>query len=420
MKKQRVVITGIGPFTSLGIGKEDFWQNVLKQKKTLKPIPEEFEKTYSFKSKFYIPLPEFNMEEYSIPVMYSRIMQPEDKMTVVAASLALKDAGYSLIEDKNVFRIKELENSSIILGTGFSGLETAFKSYLAHLFSEGQTPLPQTRYNRMVIPMMMPNSPAAWVSIFFCQHGSSHTINAACASGTIAVGEAFRRVQNGYDKVVITGGVECLQDDAGAIMRGFDILNTLTRSEDGMPIPFSEKRSGFLFSEGGAAVLILEEYEHAQQRNALIYAEIEDYHSLSDAYNIVQMEKSGKKVIKLLLKLKGNKKIDYFNAHGTGTQPNDSIEAHAINEVFGKKEGQPIINSSKSILGHSIGASGAIEAAISGLSIKDARIHGNTVPEPMENINLALSTIEHPIEYAISTSYGFGGHFGGLLFKRCK
>ena len=418
MKKKRVVITGLGPLTSIGTGKTEFWENVQQQKIAVNPIPESFKRSYTFKSGYYVPLPDYSAFEHGIPVMYSRLMQPEDKMAVIAMHMALKDAGYQVGEANVVFGVEGLEDAAIYLGTGFSGLDTAFKSYLAHVQDADISAEKKFRYNRMVIPMMMPNSPAAWCSIFYHQQGGSHTANAACASGTIAIGEAFRSIRDGYHKVVLTGGVECLHDDAGAIMRGFDILNTLTRADDGHPIPFSEQRSGFLFSEGGCCILILEELETALKRKAPIYAEIVDYHSLSDAFNIVQMEKTGEKVSELIKVLKGNHQIDYFNAHGTGTPPNDAIEAKSIIEVFGDKKNQPLINSSKSLLGHIIGASGAIEAAITALSVQQQKVHGNTVPDPMTDINLAGITINHQIEYAISTSYGFGGHLGGLLFKK--
>jgi 3-oxoacyl-[acyl-carrier-protein] synthase II len=132
----------------------------------------------------------------------------------------------------------------------------------------------------------------------------------------------------------------------------------------------------------------------------------------------VQIENSGSQIIKLLKKLKGNRKIDYLNSHGTGTLPNDEIEAKAIKEVFGSKQSQPLINATKGILGHSIGASGALEAAVTALSIKKSIIHGNQIPDPIEGVNLVSQTIEKPVTYAVSTSYGFGGHNGGILFKR--
>jgi 3-oxoacyl-[acyl-carrier-protein] synthase II len=348
-------------------------------------------------------------------------MSDEDKISTLAAALALQDAGFKLEYGKKTIKAAGISNCSVIMGTGFSGLETALQAFVSHTFGgalPGTWPNQKHRFHRMVIPMTMPNSVAAWISILFSLKGNSFTVNASCASGTYAVGEAFRKIKDGYDNIVLTGGVECLKENMGGIMRGFDMLGALTKSENGLPVPFSKNRSGFLFSEGAGCVIVLEELEHALSRGAGIYAEIVDYQTNNDAFNIVQMEPSGISITSLLLNLIGNKKIDYINAHGTGTLPNDEIEAKLIQEIFGGKSKQPFINSTKGIAGHSIGASGALEAAITAISIKEQRIHGNIVPNPIDDLNIPLQTISSQIDYALSTSYGFGGHNGGLLFKR--
>jgi 3-oxoacyl-[acyl-carrier-protein] synthase II len=213
----------------------------------------------------------------------------------------------------------------------------------------------------------MPNSPAAWVSICFGIHGQSHTINASCASGTCAVGEAFRRIRDGYDHTVLCGGVENLKESSGAIMRGFDMLGALTKSPDGIPRPFSKNRSGFLFSEGGACMLVLESLEHARARNAPIYAEILDYQACSDAANIVQIEKTGTRITLMLREICRTRRIDYLNAHGTGTETNDAVEEAVIQTIFGDANTQPLVNSTKGILGHTFGTSGALEAAVTAI-----------------------------------------------------
>jgi 3-oxoacyl-[acyl-carrier-protein] synthase II len=174
-----------------------------------------------------------------------------------------------------------------------------------------------------------------------------------------------------------------------------------------------------LFSQGAACILVLEEYQHAIKRGATIYAEVIDFQSNSDAYNIVQMDPSGAQIKRLLGKLKQSGRIDYINAHGSGTLANDAIEAEAIEEVFGSKEHQPFINSTKGILGHTLGASGALETAVTALSIKESKLHGNRVPDPRENLNLTENSTEADINIAISTSYGFGGHNAGIVLKKC-
>jgi 3-oxoacyl-[acyl-carrier-protein] synthase II len=301
-------------------------------------------------------------------------------------------------------------------------MQTALPSYLAHCVPHDvlQTALPERRptFNRMVVPKTMPNSSAVWVSICLGLSGSCHTVNASCASGTYAIGEAFRRIKDGYEKILLTGGVECFQDQDGFMMRGFDVLGVLTQSPDGRPHPFGRDRSGFLFAEGGACLLVLEELQHAWQRHAPIYAEITDFRANSDAFSPVQLESEGKQITRLLGELSAGRKIDYLNAHGTGTLANDQVEAKAIQSVFGDHARQPWINSTKGILGHTLGASGAIEAAVTALSVARGSIHPNLTENPMPELNLPLDPVEGPLENALSVSYGFGGHNGGLLLSR--
>ena len=223
-------------------------------------------------------------------------------------------------------------------------------------------------FHRLCVPLLMPNSISAWLSIIFDLHIPNFTINASCASGTIAIGQAFEKIKYQDYDMAITGGVESLKDSSGATMRTFDVLNVLTKSTDGKPRPFSEKRSGFLYNEGAGCILILEELNHAINRGAKIYAEIIDFVSNSDSYNIVQIDKSGKAIKKLFSKI-NYKNVDYINLHGTGTLLNDQVEKSVIKDLYGKKNNQPICNTTKGIIGHTIGASGAIESAVCALSI---------------------------------------------------
>lgn len=422
-QKRRVVITGIGPVTAMGIGKDSFFENILKHQSVIHPIRLEFEKSYTFKSRFFVPAPTFSLDDFGLPKSLGNAMEKISKLSVVGAKLALEDGGFRIKSGGNYFQADLPESCDIILGVGMSSLQTAFNSYLAHMLG-GQKELPEehkinARFNRMVIPMLMPNSASAWISIIFGIKGTNYTINASCASGTIAIGEAYRRILNGHCDAAITGGVECLEEKNGAIMRGFDMLATLTKSPEGNPMPFSQERSGFLFNEGAGCILVLEELSRARKRGAVIYGEICDYQANSDAFNIVQMDESGKQINNLLRKLVQDHQIDYINAHGTATIANDEIEARVIREVFGNKEEQPLINSTKGILGHSIGASGALEAAVTALSIYQGKVHGNNIDYPMDNLNLVLKSRDAEINYAISASYGFGGHNGAVLVKRC-
>ena len=164
--------------------------------------------------------------------------------------------------------------------------------------------------------------------------------------------------------------------------------------------------------------MILESLEHALFRKAPIYAEIIDFAACSDAVNIIQMQKEGTQITSLLRAISNGPPIDYLNAHGTGTVPNDEIEAKAIQAVFGDLRQQPLINSTKGILGHTLGASGAIEAAVAALSIKQNKVHGNLTQDPIDNLNLPIEPVETPVATALSVSYGFGGHNGALLLGK--
>ncbi len=420
--ERRAVITGIGPVTSIGEGVSAFWRALLNMDFRASPIPAEFERRYSFHSRWYVPLKAVSPADHGISVAFENAMQIEDRMAVVAAKLAFEDAGLRLETAERTMFASGLDRCSVLIGTGLGGLETAFISYCAHRFSREQlksADFPETgKFSRMVIPATMPNSPAAWVSICFGIHGQCSTVNASCASGTVAIGEAFRRIRDGYDDVVLCGGVECLKDASGAIMRGFDVLGALTGSGDGAPRPFSKSRSGFLFSEGGACMLVLESLAHAQSRNARIYAELLNYASCSDAANIVQIEKEGRQISRMLGDISGGHRIDYLNAHGTGTEANDEVEACAIRRIFGSAGRQPLISSTKGIIGHTLGASGAIAAAATALSVARDEVHGNLTGDTLEDLNLPLSSRKATIERALTVSYGFGGHNAALLLGK--
>jgi 3-oxoacyl-[acyl-carrier-protein] synthase II len=418
----RVVITGIGPVTGIGIGKDAFWRSLLDAHHCAQPIPQEFKSTAPLHSRWYAPLPVFSLSDHGIRFHYESAMQMEDRIAVTATKLALEDAGFSCAVSDTRITAPGIDTCSVLIGIGLGGLETAFESYLAHRLTAEQLDngaFPRKpRFSRMVIPATMPNSPAAWVSICFGIHGQSNTINASCASGTCAVGEAFRRIRDGYDHTVLCGGVENLKESSGAIMRGFDMLGALTKSEDGIPRPFSKKRSGFLFSEGGACMLVAESLDHALSRNASIYAELLDYQACSDAANIVQIEKTGTQITRMLREISRMRRIDYLNAHGTGTEANDAVEAAVIQTIFGDADTQPLINSTKGILGHTLGVSGAIEAAVAALSVRHDLVHGNLTDDPLENLNLPLHPTEHLINNALTVSYGFGGHNAALLMGK--
>jgi 3-oxoacyl-[acyl-carrier-protein] synthase II len=418
---KRVVITGIGPVTSIGIGRERFWQNLLKDKSDIRPIPDHFENDYKFKSKFYVPFPEFTIESFGFESRMNILTEETSRLALVGTKLAFEDAGIDAARNAEID--PELaERTAVVLGNGICTLKAGFEAFATHAQYDNPELLKKfnfgPRFNRMVIPAVMPDSPSCWISIQHGLNGETFTLNTSCASGTYAIGEAFRKIRDGYADRVISGGVECLQDNSGTIMRGFDTLGTLTRSEDGFPRPFSDKRSGFLFAEGGGCILVLERLDLALSRKANIYCEVLDYESSSDAFNLVQIEPSGNQIKRMIRKVMGDRKIDYVNAHGTATTLNDEFERKLILELFGKRSQQPLVNSTKGTLGHTIGASGAIEAAVAAMSIKTGWVHRNVAAEPFEDLNLPEKAVRAEISVALSTSYGFGGHNAALLFGK--
>jgi 3-oxoacyl-[acyl-carrier-protein] synthase II len=418
---RRVVITGIGPVSSNGIGKTDFWNGLLSGKVPAEKLPERFTRHHDYQTSHYVPFPNIDLKNFGFIRKYARMLEGTALLSLIGAELAFLDAGLKKPgEDKidsSLFR-----RSGIVLGNGISSLSTGFSYYTFHtykkLLSDIPKEYPQPKFNRMAIPSTMPDSASSWISILYGINSSNYTLNASCASGTYALGEAWRKIKDGYADLMISGGVEALNDSSGAILRGFDSLGTLTNSADGRPMPFSNKRSGFLFAEGGSCILILEELEAAMKRGAQVYAEIVDYQSNSDAHNIVQVQESGEQISRLLESIVADHRIDYLNTHGTGTELNDKVEQKVINKLFGGKKEQPTINSTKSIVGHTIGASGAFELAASAISIKESKVHANIAIDMFDDLNIVEENSTLQIKYALKTSYGFGGHNAAMLLKR--
>lgn len=425
MTKNRVVITGIGSYINAGKGKEVLWDTVVNNKFIVSRIPESFEKNHSFNSKFYVPFPEFEFKETGMHSKYERITDNTSRLAIICAKNALEDAGYNLSSKDDIpFFNDNLSSASVILGIGMCGMKSSFEIFLSHTLSHNQQVIQElqlnSHFNRMIVPMIMPNSITSWISILFGMHGANFTVNTACSSGNYAIGEAYRKIKDGYNEIVIAGGIENFEDNTGTIMRGFDSLGALTKSTDGKPMPFSKQRSGFLFSEGAGCILVLEEYQRAVKRNAPIYAEIGGFESNSDAKNIVLMDEKGIDISSIIQKFYQENTIDYINSHGTGTMLNDEIESKIIKNIFGSKSHQPLINSTKGILGHTIGASAAIEAAICAMSVQRNVVHANLSFDNIEDLNIAETTTNKKINTALSLSYGFGGHNSGLLLKKCE
>ncbi len=452
----RVVVTGIGIVSPIGIGRQPFWQSCLDGASAVAPIPEHWHRYYMYHSCIWAPLPKIDFERFAISRVERMQFDATQLLALVGTRLALDDAGLRCSlkdEKKNTYIVDSFspERCGVYMGTGVGGMNTYIGCAGNHVLSPIKKSLMQLqnemlsgpldgqkadrfrdavssiemprRFNPFAVPMTMPNGCSAAVSIKFSFHGPSSTPCAACASGTVAIGHAFRAIRDGIIDYAVAGGTEYLADPYGGIFRGFDMAKTLVapaKDPDKANRPFDEARTGFLFSEGGCGVLILEDFEKARQRGAECLAEIKAFEENSDAFSIMGMAPDGRHIERLvsdLVKQAGLSpdNIDYINGHGTGTLLNDDIETKVLENILGKRA---LVNSTKSLIGHTIGASGAIEAAVTVLSIFHKKTHPcKNLEKPIRDLNFVLDgKKEYDIRKAITCSFAFGGHNAGLIF----
>ena len=395
---ERVVITGIAPIAALGAG-EEFFRRLMNMETVIKRADENYCKGANI-SKWYVPYPELDIAPYRSKLQKMPALASENALTAaVSAIMALQDAGIQQPDP----------DTAVFYGVSTMNAKDIIDSYSR--VSTGKKLHPSAN------PRVMSNAVPAWISILFDIHGRSQSIATACASGTDAIGSAYEYIAYGHGKTAICGGADYMRSDEEMIFRSFDVLGALTKSQDGFPRPFSQERSGFLFCEGAACSLILEEYSQAVSRGADIYAEITGYNSRCDAYHIVKMPEYPRQAVDMLRALIGDSTPDYYNAHGTATEVNDQMEAVLLKEVFGERLPEVLIGATKGLTGHSIGASGAIEAAVCAYSVKNGIVHGNILGTALEGLNLPDKTVSADIKCAVSASFGFGGHDSALLFE---
>jgi len=422
---QRVVVTGTGAFTSYGLGSEVLWQKLLNGETIIEPIPDVWKLTPDIRG-LYAPLPSLDYEALGFSKMERTQYEPVNLNILTALDEALKNAeiGYTLVNNKlNSYSLKNIntERFGVFSGTGIGGIETLLNN--AFDFKKLQRG-ERAKLDPFSIAKSMPNNVAAAIGIKLGLHKHINSYTYACATGTITIGKAYESIKNGLLDVAIAGSSESL-DREGMTYNGFLKAKTIITGEphSGVNCPFDENRNGFLFSEGASGILVLESLEHAKKRNANILAEIVGFEESFDGYNMVSGDPSGVYIEHMLEKLLDEagieaKDIDYINAHGTGTIKNDEIEAAIFEKIFGN---HVPINSTKSLLGHTIAASGSIEAIVTMLSMRDHKIHKNNgLVNPIKKLHFVRETTNVDIEYALSTSYAFGGHNGTLLFKRYK
>ena len=410
MSKRRVVVTGLGAVTPIGNNVKDFWAGVREGKVGIAPITK-FDTT-DYKVKLAAEVKDFNAKDHMDPKA-ARRMEVFSQYAVAAAKEAYEDSGLN-IEEEDPFR------AGVIMGSGIGSLQELELSY-GKILSQGPNKVPP-----LMVPLMISNMAAGNISIQLGFRGKCTDVVTACASGTHSIGDAFRAIQYGDADIMAAGGTESSICPTG--VAGFTALTALTKSEDPMraSIPFDKDRSGFVLGEG-AGVVILEELEHAKARGAKIYAEVVGYGATADAYHITSPIEDGSgaaRAMTLAMEEAGAKpeEIEYINAHGTSTHHNDLFETRAIHAAFGPAAEKVIVNSTKSMIGHLLGAAGGVEFITCVKSIEDGFIHqtvGTTEPGEECDLNYAIGApVEKEIRYAMSNSLGFGGHNATLLVKK--
>jgi len=419
--KRRVVIAAGGAVGAIGIGVEQFWRNCLEGTSVVAAIPAAWDAYAEPHSRLWSPLPEIDFEALGIARTERLQLDPFAMLAFAAAREALLNAGFSLqpAQRPRAFSIAGEDSARIgvFLGTGIGGAGTFLHTHAVHL-SRGP------RYNPFVVSMLMPNAGSALIANKFSVHGPNATYCVACASGTVSIGNAHRAVRDGQVELAIAGGSEFLHDEHGHIFRGFDIAGTLVRDcvdPGSANRPFDEKRSGFLFSQGGAAVLVLEELEHALRRGASIMAELVGFAETFDAHSMMSLAPDGAQIERAIRASLADAglpagAVGYVNAHGTGTVNNDAIESAIIERVFGRSVP---VNSTKSLLGHTIGASGAFEALVTALTLRDGKTHINrNLETPCSGLNYVRSATAFDPQVGLSQSFAFGGHNAVLVLRR--
>lgn len=408
--KRRVVITGMGAITPIGNSVDEFWAGVRQQKVGIDFITR-FDAS-DYKAKLAAEVKNFDAKNYMDFKMAKR-METFSQYAVAAAGEAIADAGLDMA-DEDAY----MAGTSVSSGIGsLDAMEREHKK----LLEKGPS-----RINPLLVPLMITNMAAGNVAIAFGLKGKSLNVVTACASGTNAVGEGYRSIQSGEADVMVSGGTESAVTPIG--IGGFAALTALSASTDPKraSIPFDRDRSGFVMGEG-AGILVLEELEHAKKRGAHIYAEITGYGCSNDAFHITSPAEDGSGAARAMTNAMNEAgvrpaDIDYINAHGTSTHHNDLFETRAIKLAFGEDAYGVKISSTKSMVGHMLGAAGAVECIACVKTIQDGYIHPNVGLENTED-ELDLDYvkgkgIESDVTYVMSNSLGFGGHNASIILKK--
>ena len=407
---KRVVITGLGAITPIGKNTEETWKGIQEKKCGIDKITL-FDAT-GYKTSLDAEVKDFNPLDYLEPKQAKRLDR-SSQFALVAAREAFQDSG---INEENT----DLQRVGVFVSSGIGGLKTIQEQCeINHVKGNN-------RVSPMFIPMAIANMPAGNIAIDLGLKGESISIVTACASSTHAIGEAYKTIKYGSEDVVLAGGTEA--SICGIGIAGFENMKALSQATDPnrASIPFDKERNGFVMGEG-AGILVLEELEHAIQRNAKIYAEVVGYGATSDAYHITSPAPEGEggaRAMKRAIEDANLKpeEIDYINAHGTSTHLNDSCETMAIKSALGEASKKVMVSSTKGNIGHLLGAAGAVEAIICAKTIEDQMVPPtinyqekdeecdlDVVPNEMRNV---------PVNVVMSNSLGFGGHNASVILKK--
>lgn len=408
---RRVVVTGLGAITPIGLSVDEFWASVKEGKTGFGEITK-FDAS-EYKCHLAAEVKGFEGKNF-MDFKAAKRMELFCQYAVAATKEALEDSGIDM-EKEDPFKV------GVSVGSGIGSLQAMEREH-QKLVEKGPN-----KVNPLLVPLMICNMAAGNVSIQFGLKGKNINVVTACATGTNSIGEAFRAVQYGEADVMVAGGTESSVTPIG--IAGFAALTALTSSDDPArcSIPFDKDRSGFVMGEG-SAVVILEELEHAKKRGAKIYAEVVGYGCSADAFHITSPAEDGSgaaKAMEFAMEDAGvtPKDVTYINAHGTSTHHNDLFETRAIKLAFGDEAKNLKINSTKSMIGHLLGAAGAIEFVTCVKELEEGYIHqtvGLQNPDEECDLDYCKEPVQGEFEYALSNSLGFGGHNASILVKKYK
>ena len=424
--RKRVVVTGIGPVTPVGIGKESYWESLVHGKTAFKRIVFPDRDMSQYRCQIGAPLDTFDLFQFIQKTKHARYLGRTSQFAIAGTYLALKDAGFELEinhDDKGQYQVMGVDSFQIgvILGVGVEAMDL-LERYHERFLSRGP---------RGISPFALPNiylsAITSHITEFFTLRGTSFAVSTACASATHAMINSFLQIQGGQEDLMVTGGTDaCITP---YVFGGFDVLRAMsTRNHEPHKAcrPFDRERDGFVMGEG-SGVLILEELKHALKRGAHIYGEVIGFGMTADAYHLTEPDPDGKalsKAIQDALQVGGVRpeEVDYINPHGTSTPLNDKGETKVIKDVFGKQAYRIPVSSTKSITGHLMGAAGGIEAISVLLSIETGIIHPTLnyeFPDPDCDLDYVPNEArKKDVRIGLSVSAGFGGVNSAILLKR--